>query len=45
LILEEPDLTKITPKVLNSKFIELKKIYEKSRYLEKFNEDDDENND
>lgn len=41
LILEEPDLTKITPKVLNSKFIELKKLYEKSRILEKFNDDDE----
>ena len=41
LILEEPDLSKLTPKVINAKFTELKKIYEKTRYLEKFNEGDD----
>lgn len=29
LILEEPDLKQITPKVLNAKFCELKSIYEK----------------
>ena len=47
LILEEPDLSKITPRVLNSKFCELKKLYEKSRYVEKINEDeeDDQNKD
>lgn len=41
LILEEPELSKITPKVLNAKFCELKKIYEKTRYVEKINDDDD----
>ncbi|CDW83815.1 UNKNOWN [Stylonychia lemnae] len=41
LILEEPDLSMITPKVLNAKFCELKKIYEKKRYVEKINDDDD----
>lgn len=45
LMLEEPDLTVITPKVLNDKFMELKKIYEKQRMLEKFNDDEDDAND
>lgn len=40
-MLEEPDLSKITPRVLNTKFCELKKLYEKTRYLEKINDDDE----
>lgn len=45
LIMEEPDLEVITPKVLNEKFMELKKIFEKQRQLEKFNEEEEDPND
>ena len=46
LLLAEPDLQKITPKVINSKLSELKDIYEKMQSIEKASgeEDDDDQN-
>jgi len=41
LILEEPDLKKITPKILNTRFCELKNIYEKLIHIEHINDDDE----